>query len=181
MAVKTSWWWKTSLSSSCQCFKRYVSITNFFTLMVNWHWHFTSTYAKNTFYINMFFSRHMHLRLTCDCHFNSLQKQFSGSGFSSMDPDSVDLLKYPDVAKVQWTYATLYPGDCIYIPSGILTYTITIFTTLWEVAGSIAIDLTAIISTLHFHLNYSSDSLWELGHVLENPKVASKYYVEISG
>ena len=45
------------------------------------------------------------------------KKQFSGSGFSALDPDSVDLVKYPDIAKVQWTYATLYPGDCIYIPS----------------------------------------------------------------
>ena len=45
--------------------------------------------------------------------------QFSGSGFSSLDPDSVDLMKYPEIAKVQWTYASLYPGDCIYIPSGI--------------------------------------------------------------
>lgn len=42
---------------------------------------------------------------------------FSGSSYSSLDPDSVDLLLFPDVAKVQWTYATLYPGDCIYIPS----------------------------------------------------------------
>eukprot|EP00794_Sanderia_malayensis_P012097 gene12097-13347_t len=40
-----------------------------------------------------------------------------GSGFSSLDPDKVDMNKYPNHAKVPWTWATLYPGDCIFIPS----------------------------------------------------------------
>lgn len=30
----------------------------------------------------------------------------------------VDLNLYPDVPKVEWTYSTLEPGDCIFIPSG---------------------------------------------------------------
>ena len=34
----------------------------------------------------------------------------------------VDLNLYPDVPKVEWTYSTLEPGDCIFIPSGKLMY-----------------------------------------------------------
>ena len=30
----------------------------------------------------------------------------------------VDLNLYPDASKVEWTYSTLGPGDCIFIPSG---------------------------------------------------------------
>lgn len=41
-----------------------------------------------------------------------------GSGYSSIDPDVVDLNLYPDASKVEWTYSTLGPGDCIFIPSG---------------------------------------------------------------
>ena len=41
-----------------------------------------------------------------------------GSGFSSINPDVVDLNLYPGVSKVEWTYSTLEPGDCIFIPSG---------------------------------------------------------------
>lgn len=40
-----------------------------------------------------------------------------GSGFSFLDPDSIDMKKFKNIEKVPWTYATLYPGDCIYIPS----------------------------------------------------------------
>lgn len=40
-----------------------------------------------------------------------------GSGFSFLDPDSIDMNKFPKIKDVPWTYATLYPGDCIYIPS----------------------------------------------------------------
>lgn len=44
-------------------------------------------------------------------------KEYSGSSFSGIDPNSVDLVEFPHVAKVPWTYATLRPGDCIYIPA----------------------------------------------------------------
>lgn len=40
-----------------------------------------------------------------------------GSGFSFLDPDTIDMEKFPRIAKVPWTWTTLYPGDCIYIPS----------------------------------------------------------------
>jgi len=47
-----------------------------------------------------------------------LQTKDSGSSFSKIDPNQIDLLEYPTVAKVPWTHATLRPGDCIYIPAG---------------------------------------------------------------
>ena len=61
-----------------------------------------------------------------------LQSRLSGSGYSFLDPDSIDLLAYPDMANVQWTYTTLYPADCIYIPAGsvISTYHTTIMSFL---------------------------------------------------
>eukprot|EP00112_Aurelia_sp_Birch-Aquarium-sp1_P001864 Seg1202.12 transcript_id=Seg1202.12/GoldUCD/mRNA.D3Y31 product="Lysine-specific demethylase 8" protein_id=Seg1202.12/GoldUCD/D3Y31 len=40
-----------------------------------------------------------------------------GSGFSSIDPDVIDMNLYPNHAKVPWQWATLYAGDCIFIPS----------------------------------------------------------------
>ena len=46
------------------------------------------------------------------------QNEFSGSGFSEIDPNKINLLEHPNMAKVPWTYATLRPGDCIYIPAG---------------------------------------------------------------
>ena len=47
-----------------------------------------------------------------------MQNEYSGSGFSEIDPNKINLQEYPNVAKVPWTYATLTPGDCIYIPAG---------------------------------------------------------------
>lgn len=40
-----------------------------------------------------------------------------GSGFSFLDPDSIDMHKFKKIYNVPWTYASLYPGDCIFIPS----------------------------------------------------------------
>ena len=35
----------------------------------------------------------------------------------------INMFQHPDVAKVQWTWASLNPGDCIYIPAGeIISY-----------------------------------------------------------
>lgn len=45
------------------------------------------------------------------------KNEYSGSGFSEIDPNKINLLEYPNVAKVPWTYATLMSGDCIYIPA----------------------------------------------------------------
>lgn len=45
------------------------------------------------------------------------KNQHSGSGFSEVDPNKINLFENPSVANVPWTYATLLPGDCIYIPA----------------------------------------------------------------
>ena len=50
-----------------------------------------------------------------------MQNEYSGSGFSEIDPNNINLMEYPNVANVPWTYATLTPGDCIYIPAGSYT------------------------------------------------------------
>ncbi|KAK3745071.1 hypothetical protein QZH41_014551 [Actinostola sp. cb2023] len=41
-----------------------------------------------------------------------------GSGFSMVDPDTINLDEYPSIPEVEWTYTTINAGDCIYIPSG---------------------------------------------------------------
>uniref|UniRef100_H2YI05 JmjC domain-containing protein n=1 Tax=Ciona savignyi TaxID=51511 RepID=H2YI05_CIOSA len=39
-----------------------------------------------------------------------------GSGFSHLNVDAVDLFSTPEIANVPWEYATLYAGDCLYLP-----------------------------------------------------------------
>ncbi|XP_070548613.1 uncharacterized protein [Ptychodera flava] len=41
----------------------------------------------------------------------------AGSGFTSINVDSIDMVTFPELSKVQWIWTTLLPGDCIYIPS----------------------------------------------------------------
>merc|ERR1712196_417982 len=40
-----------------------------------------------------------------------------GGFFGRIDVDAVDLIKYPKWANVEWWYADLEAGDCLYIPS----------------------------------------------------------------
>lgn len=40
-----------------------------------------------------------------------------GSFMGLIDVDQVDLIKYPGWKTVEWSYADLAPGDCIYIPN----------------------------------------------------------------
>ena len=47
-----------------------------------------------------------------------LQNPFTGAGYSKMDVDQINVYQYPNVGKAQWTWATLNPGDCIYVPAG---------------------------------------------------------------
>ncbi|EDO36296.1 predicted protein, partial [Nematostella vectensis] len=42
---------------------------------------------------------------------------FSGSGYTQVDPDKVDLLAYPNITNVHWNYTTLLPGDCLFLPA----------------------------------------------------------------
>lgn len=37
-------------------------------------------------------------------------------GYSRVNPEKVDLLKYPKVATVPWKFTTLNGGDCLYLP-----------------------------------------------------------------
>ena len=41
----------------------------------------------------------------------------AGSGFSFLDPDRIDMYKFKRIAEVPWSWATVYPGDCIFIPA----------------------------------------------------------------
>jgi lysine-specific demethylase 8 len=40
----------------------------------------------------------------------------SEGGYSSVDPDSVDLIKYPGLKDVEFYFVQMEPGDCLYIP-----------------------------------------------------------------
>ncbi|XP_035690970.1 bifunctional peptidase and arginyl-hydroxylase JMJD5-like [Branchiostoma floridae] len=46
------------------------------------------------------------------------KRKFSGSGYSTMNMDMINIFTNPHIAKIPWTWATLRPGDCIFIPSG---------------------------------------------------------------
>lgn len=39
-----------------------------------------------------------------------------GAFMGKIDVDKMDLVKYPGWVDVQWSYADLHPGDCLYIP-----------------------------------------------------------------
>jgi len=43
--------------------------------------------------------------------------EVSGSNFSPIDPDKIDVKNYPLFAQVPYTYGTLHAGDCVYIPA----------------------------------------------------------------
>uniref|UniRef100_F6TZA0 JmjC domain-containing protein n=1 Tax=Ciona intestinalis TaxID=7719 RepID=F6TZA0_CIOIN len=46
-----------------------------------------------------------------------LQRSNAGSGFSHLNVDNVDLFEHHELSQVPWEYATLYAGDCLYLPS----------------------------------------------------------------
>ena len=37
-------------------------------------------------------------------------------GFSRINPEKVDLIKYPKVAEVPWSFVTVHAGDCLFLP-----------------------------------------------------------------
>lgn len=45
-----------------------------------------------------------------------------GSDDSPIDPERVDLKKFPQFAKARWTNATMQPGDCMYLPAWHMHY-----------------------------------------------------------
>jgi hypothetical protein len=44
----------------------------------------------------------------------------SGSGFCSWNPEILSVYENPGLSKTPWKWATLWPGDCLYLPSGYL-------------------------------------------------------------
>jgi len=36
--------------------------------------------------------------------------------FSDIKPAAVDLVKYPDFAKIPWSNFTIHAGDCLFLP-----------------------------------------------------------------
>ncbi|XP_033099082.1 bifunctional peptidase and arginyl-hydroxylase JMJD5-like [Anneissia japonica] len=42
----------------------------------------------------------------------------AGSGYSVIDVEMINMFKYSGFAKVPWTWTTIWPGDCVFIPSG---------------------------------------------------------------
>ncbi|XP_071479213.1 tRNA wybutosine-synthesizing protein 5-like [Diadema antillarum] len=105
----------------CGTFKRYIQETNFWmssggTASVihydaDHNLHCLLAGRKNFIMIHPKFAKYLEM---------ADKSSFVGSGYSTLDVDMINMFKYPDVAKVQWTWATLDPGDCIYLPAGYL-------------------------------------------------------------
>ena len=45
-----------------------------------------------------------------------------GSDDSPVDPERVDLRRFPQFGKARWTNTTMLPGDCMYLPAHLLHY-----------------------------------------------------------
>ncbi|XP_039272410.1 bifunctional peptidase and arginyl-hydroxylase JMJD5-like [Styela clava] len=41
-----------------------------------------------------------------------------GRGESKIDPEMVNMYEHPKISKTPWTWTTLKPGDCVFIPAG---------------------------------------------------------------
>mmetsp|Transcript_14783 Transcript_14783/g.34745 ORF Transcript_14783/g.34745 Transcript_14783/m.34745 type:complete len:127 (-) Transcript_14783:98-478(-) len=99
----------------------------------------------------------------------------SVAGASPIDPVSVDMVTFPNVASVNWHNATVGPGDAIYIPMSWLHYVDTVpgrsvALTLWfkfgpETMGGADIDpdqgssLTQQLVTFQRHRSLLPDTL----------------------
>lgn len=48
------------------------------------------------------------------------EDEFTGSlgGYSDINTEMINAFTYKNIARVPWIWSTLYPGDCIYVPSG---------------------------------------------------------------
>ncbi|XP_074656672.1 uncharacterized protein LOC141909890 [Tubulanus polymorphus] len=44
----------------------------------------------------------------------------SGSGYSTLDLEMVNMFKQADIADVPWVYTSIRKGDCVFIPAGVL-------------------------------------------------------------
>ena len=41
-----------------------------------------------------------------------------GAGYSKLDMDMINMFAHKEIGTVPWTWSTLRPGDCIFVPSG---------------------------------------------------------------
>lgn len=48
----------------------------------------------------------------------SEDSRFELGGYSYVDVDAVDLLKYPKIKDVRYSKVTMKAGDCIFVPGG---------------------------------------------------------------
>lgn len=44
----------------------------------------------------------------------------AGGGYSKLDVERINMFKFKGVAQTPWTWATLKPGDCMFVPAGYL-------------------------------------------------------------
>ncbi|OWF39537.1 lysine-specific demethylase 8-like [Mizuhopecten yessoensis] len=52
-------------------------------------------------------------------HFNYKEKYHNaGAGYSPLDMDFINMFQNSNIAKTPWTYSTLSPGDCLFLPAG---------------------------------------------------------------
>lgn len=57
-------------------------------------------------------------RSQTDLIYMSDDSRFELGGYSLIDVDGVDLLKYPKIKDVRYSKVTLDAGDCIFVPGG---------------------------------------------------------------
>jgi hypothetical protein len=46
------------------------------------------------------------------------QDDFTGSSHSAMDTEMVNMYKYEKAGTMPWEWATIRPGDCVFVPAG---------------------------------------------------------------
>lgn len=48
--------------------------------------------------------------------YKAWEPEYEIGGYSLLDVESVDLIKYPEVKDVPWSFVTVNAGDCLFLP-----------------------------------------------------------------
>ena len=48
--------------------------------------------------------------------YKAWEPEYEIGGFSSIEVDAVDLIKYPKIKDVPWSFVTVNAGDCLFLP-----------------------------------------------------------------
>ena len=48
--------------------------------------------------------------------YKASEPEYETGGYSLLDVESVDLIKYPEVKDVPWSFVTVNAGDCLFLP-----------------------------------------------------------------